>query len=213
MANNLRLTRRATLKLLGMMAMAGEGLIVWASRSVPPAAVTSGATGCFPEHSLDALQRGWYSTFLRAMQEPSLWEASTDPHLHSYRCLWLRTFHAPIAVRVTIDRGGTGELTAKVLDGQGGYAPGKLVKNQTAILSKEQIDSILNHIQTSNVWHLPSWPATLVPPPPDGARWILEGVKNGQYHVVARFSPEPGPFRDTAFLFLDLSGLPLTPMY
>jgi len=24
----------------------------------------------------------------------------------------------------------------------------------------------------------------------DGARWVLEGVKNGEYHVVDRWSPE-----------------------
>src|SRR5438477_7376415 len=30
----------------------------------------------------------------------------------------------------------------------------------------------------------------------DGARWILEGRSANRYHVVDRWSPPPGPFRD-----------------
>jgi hypothetical protein len=42
----------------------------------------------------------------------------------------------------------------------------------------------------------------------DGAQWIVEGVKDGQYHVVDRWSPEEGPYRKAAlFLAINIGGL------
>ena len=39
----------------------------------------------------------------------------------------------------------------------------------------------------------------------DGAQWILEGVRNGKYHVVDRWSPEKGdPVRGIGILALKL---------
>jgi hypothetical protein len=42
----------------------------------------------------------------------------------------------------------------------------------------------------------------------DGAQWIMEGAKGGQYHVVDRWSPDEGPYRKAAlFLAINLGGL------
>jgi hypothetical protein len=30
---------------------------------------------------------------------------------------------------------------------------------------------------------------------PDGSQWIIEGTKDGKYHVVDRWSPKGGPIR------------------
>src|ERR1700682_2295120 len=53
----------------------------------------------------------WYAKHLRSMHEPSLFEASKDNSLTAYRFLWLRTFHSPIAIRLTMRIDGTGTLT------------------------------------------------------------------------------------------------------
>ena len=44
----------------------------------------------------------------------------------------------------------------------------------------------------------------------DGAQWIVEGVKNGQYHVVDRWSPDaPDPVRAIGLLALRLGRVKL----
>jgi hypothetical protein len=58
----------------------------------------------FPKSSLDSrgreLKSQWYSSQLRALQEPSLLSLSKSPSAESYRFLWLRTFNHPIAIRL-----------------------------------------------------------------------------------------------------------------
>jgi hypothetical protein len=36
----------------------------------------------------------------------------------------------------------------------------------------------------------------------DGARWILEDVRDGKYHLVDRWSPDTGTFREAALLLV-----------
>ena len=47
----------------------------------------------------------------------------------------------------------------------------------------------------------------------DGARWILEGLKKGRYHVVERWSPEGGKFREAAECLIGLSKLDIEKIY
>src|SRR5262245_27248416 len=43
-----------------------------------------------------------YTKYLREMEEPSLWKASKDDQtVTAYRLLWLPSFHAAMAVRIT----------------------------------------------------------------------------------------------------------------
>ena len=36
----------------------------------------------------------------------------------------------------------------------------------------------------------------------DGAQWIIEGRRQGRYHVVERWSPKSGPIRSAGEAFL-----------
>lgn len=45
----------------------------------------------------------------------------------------------------------------------------------------------------------------------DGDQWIVEGVRGGRYHVVDRWSPEPGAYRDLALLLQALGGVKVPP--
>jgi len=83
---------------------------------------------CFPAGSLGEtssqhqFKAGWYSSQLAALREPSLWQLSREmPSKDSYRFLYLRSFHHPICVRLTLTTGGIGLLTSKETDGKGGY--------------------------------------------------------------------------------------------
>jgi hypothetical protein len=67
---------------------------------------------------------GWYSRHLEAMNERPL--SALENEDESYRFLWLRTFHKPVAIHVW----RAGELhfiVVKRLNGHGGYDPAGLI--------------------------------------------------------------------------------------
>ena len=141
----------------------------------------------------------WYAKHLRAMREPSLSEASKDHSIVAYRFLWLRTFHSPIAIRLIIHVDGTATLTEKMTNGKGGYKAGNLTLNETYELTKTQVEEFLGLLQRASFWSAPSEDGT---GGDDGAQWVLEGVENGRYHIVDRWSPKKSDFeRVCLFLF------------
>jgi hypothetical protein len=150
----------------------------------------------------------WYEPHLRAMQEPSLWKRSKNQSSETYRFLWLRSFHHPVSARLDVASDGSAELVVKVLGGAGGYKPGHLIQNRKVKVDKEGVDHFLELLSKADFWSAP----TELPPDgsvgTDGAQWIIEGTKTGQYHVVDRWSPENGPYRKAAlFLAINLGGL------
>lgn len=159
-------------------------------------ASTLAAQQYFPTGGGDRFPADWYSKHLRALKEPSLWELSKkDPTAEVYRFLYLRTFHQPIAVRITV-AGPAGRLVAKKASGQGGYAPGHLVYKRESVIPEIQA-VVLGAIDESHFWDLPTEkeppeirPDGTVEIGVDGAQWIVEGVKNGKYHVIDRWSPD-----------------------
>jgi hypothetical protein len=56
----------------------------------------------------------WYSKRLRVMAEPSLTLATKDETLVAYRFLWLRTFHHPVGIHLTLRPDGSGSIIAKI---------------------------------------------------------------------------------------------------
>jgi hypothetical protein len=131
----------------------------------------------------------WYSKHVTALQEPSLWELSNrDLKAHLYRFLWFRSFDHPIAIRLAVKPDGTGFLTTKMTSGQGGYEPGRLIRNRVAHSSEKQTQWFLDRIEEANYWSLPSHEESGVAL--DGAQWIFEAIKGGKYHIVDRWSPD-----------------------
>lgn len=155
----------------------------------------------------DAIET-WYSKHLRSMGEVPVYPAVAD--LHLYRLTWLRAFHHPMVFRLEVRSNGTAKLYTKMTDGKGGYAPGKLILSEEKHLTKTQVDKLLNILNSMPFWTAPSLDDKHGM---DGARWILEGVSDGLYHVVDRWSPEPGEFLDWSLLLMQLSGQNLGPLY
>jgi len=143
---------------------------------------------------------------LEALQEPSLWMLSQTQKEQSYRFLWLRTFHQPVAIRVDVQADGSSLLTIKITNGAGGYKPGHLVQSDKSTLTKEQTEAFLRRIEGNKFWDLEGIEKS--PGGFDGARWIIEGVKGGKYHVVTRWTPQDGPIRAIGlFMLRDLAKL------
>jgi hypothetical protein len=152
--------------------------------------------------SFQGFKERWYAKHLRSMREPSLSDASKDSSLVAYRFLWLPTFDSPIAVRLTVRVDGTGTLTGKMTNGKGGYDPGKLTMNETHELTKAQITEFLGLLQKAAFWSAPS---EVGAEGNDGEQWVLEGVENGRYHIVDRWSPEKSDFERLCVFMLEQS--------
>ena len=152
----------------------------------------------------------WYSKALSTLNEPSLWQLSTlNKHSTVYRFLWLRTFHHPVSIRVSIAPDGTAEAQIKVSSGAGGYDPGHVIEDRTGKLSPIEVSDLLKLVSATNFWKLPT--EEQIHPDRidlDGAQWIVEGVQNDRYHIVDRWSPTKGTYHDLGLYFIKhLSGL------
>lgn len=113
--------------------------------------------------------------------------------------------------RLDVKPDGSSLLTTKISSGQGGYEPGRLIRNSIRKLSKEQTERFLARIEELQFWSLPTKEAE----EPnvinlDGAEWVLEGTKDGDYHLVDRWSPDKGAVHALGIIMLiDLAKLKL----
>ena len=140
------------------------------------------------------------------MNEPSLWElARSDKQIGAYRLLWLPTWGRPVAVR--IERSGKlVTLNAVLLGGDGGYEIGELATSKRVALSERDWDTLVARTQGAGFWNMPT---SIDDAGVDGERLVVEGLKNGEFHVVSRWTPKAGEYRDICRLMLDLTGLEL----
>jgi hypothetical protein len=172
----------------------------------------------FPRDALGESQGKWYTKALSALKEPSLLEISQVDKSQCYRFLWLRSFHEPMSFRIKILPNANGVLIVKMTNVKDDGEPGKLIKNITIQLAKDQVEKFLNRIEKVNFWRDPSESSiettadeqtyTL-----DGAEWIYEGIKDGVYNINCWTSPDDGAYRDVGLYFIQLSGLKIEEIY
>jgi hypothetical protein len=162
----------------------------------------------------------WYSKNLRALGEPSLWELSQrDRTAEVYRFLWLRTFDRPVSVRIVMYPKahiyGRARLFARMASGKAGYDPGNVNRRRHTNLMDGTARRLLERIESVGFWTQP-----LHGPEPklitlDGAEWIVEGIKGGEYHIIDRYAPRPAD-GDAAYILgttmaFDLARLRIKP--
>lgn len=156
---------------------------------------------------MDEFYTAWYSKHLTAMGEPSL--STTKIRAETYRVLWLRTFDAPMVFRLIVARDGTAAFVIRRTNGRGGYNPGKLVLDKQLKLGKQETSALIERLEKANFWHLAS--ADPNDTGYDGSQWIVEGVKDGVYHVVSRWTGNG--ITDWALPIMKQSGENLEPIY
>jgi hypothetical protein len=169
----------------------------------------SSPTRFFPVGVFGTVQQGgdikakWYANALTILREPSLLgEAQTQrgEKTQVYRFLWLRTFHRPISVRLTINIENDGFVTVRSTDGRGGYKLGNLILDETQKIGKADVQNVLDRLHDMGFWSMQTEDDRTSDEPDqgeprlrvvgvDGAQWVLEGVADGEYHVVDRWSP------------------------
>ena len=162
---------------------------------------------------LSEFEVSWYSKFLNAAGEPSLYRESLDRTKHAtktYRFTWLRSFHAPIIIRVDETASGEMHLIAKRLSRRGGYEPGYIDAVVRRSLSSSERDKLRRLLVADNVVGLASTDCTIGS---DGAEWILEARTGEAYNFVSQFMPQDGPIREVGLFLLGLTGWKITNVY
>ena len=127
----------------------------------------------------------WYGGALARMNEPRLPDAAKDVTAEVYRMMILPTWGNPIALRVQ-RHGKTFSLSARRLDGQAGYDPGKLVEAKDIDLSADESNELEVLVKNLNFFRLSTDEEGISGK--DGEEWVLEGVSQGKYHVAQRWS-------------------------
>lgn len=174
-----------------------------------------------PTPVLTDLERQWYSAQLSAAREPSLYLKSTRRISHdgpTLRFTWLRSFHAPIIVRIEHLGSSHPRMVAKKLSGKGGYSPGSVNERLVRRLSQEEQKALRIALETTSVASMTPkscyhGPAGMVMIQLDGAEWIIEVVDTKGYHFVDRWSPQRGGVHDLGLMVLRMTGWALKPIY
>jgi hypothetical protein len=117
------------------------------------------------------------------MKEPRLPDFAKDVNVDVYRMMILPTWGNSIVVRVQ-KHGTIYSLSARRLDGQAGFEPGKLGEAKDFELNAEDSKALEQLIQNVSFFQLATDDGVLGA---DGDEWILEGVSQGKYHVAKRW--------------------------
>jgi hypothetical protein len=144
----------------------------------------------FPKGIFGAITRYVCAYHLGVFREPSLLRESKESGLQSYRFLWLRTFHHAVVIRVDILPDGTGTLITKTSSGEAGFGVlnRKIIEDISRSLSRDELRTLLKALNETRFWSIPTV-RKADQTGEDGADWLLEGVKDGRYHAVLRWSP------------------------
>lgn len=133
---------------------------------------------------INKFTNNWYSKHLRSMNEPVLY--SLNDSLETYRFTYLGTWARPYTIRITLDDSLV-VITKKITAGQGGYGVGKMGLNVSKRLELSDWETTMSKINKLGFWTMPTHGGAHGN---DGSRWILEGYRNGNYHVVTRWTPD-----------------------
>jgi hypothetical protein len=171
--------------------------------------ISLGAVEYFPP---DISMSEYYVSILSAGHEPPL-ATLNEMNRETYRFLWFPSFDPALVIRAE-RRGGSYHLIVRQISVS--FNPdthkmtSKLEREIDKTLVKEQWEGLVAAIKRADYWKLPS---SSPPYGKDGASWVLEGMKRGQYHIVDRWSPRDGAYRDACLYMLALAGIPVGKAY
>lgn len=133
----------------------------------------------------DSFAGRWYTSALAAFVEtalPATLPRATD---QAYRFLWLRSFDPPIVVRAARHDGVTFVITR--IGAENADNDGELPRRDSAFLSSTAWDTLIGTLDKERFWTAAHSDTT--GPGIDGAQWVIEGVRDGRYTIVDRWSP------------------------
>jgi hypothetical protein len=145
----------------------------------------------------------WYRTRLTRMGEPILACGPTDDD-ETYRITWVHAFttYSPIAVRL-FRTNQSRRLTAARYTWKVPRPELAAVARVERELSEGEWTEVHALVRSAGFWAMPGAFGDFGN---DGATWMLEGRRGLAYHLVTKWSPDHGPFRDLAMHLVRLAG-------
>jgi len=156
-----------------------------------------------PDVRLSTYKERWYSSLLAAMDEPSLLEMSKSGEIRAYRFLLVANARAR-SFRLELLLDGTGELTTRraiVYSDK----PNNILSRKPVPVSTKQVREFLSLLQKADFWQAENEAHDKTQYGLDGTQWVLEGVRDREYHVVDQWSPEDTAFRHACSYLMDLA--------
>jgi hypothetical protein len=138
----------------------------------------------------------WYSSVLYGLGEKPLWPA--DPNQITYRFVWMRSFHDQVSITMSVQPDGDGLLRLQIYK-----SISQQLESRMLSLSKDQVREVIALINDANFWKMTT--DDNGPQGSDGAEWVLEGVHDGQYHIVTRWDARETAFGKALLKLLQLS--------
>jgi hypothetical protein len=148
----------------------------------------------------------WYGGHLRAAGEAPIFDSPAA----TLRFTWLRTFHAPVVIRLDTTAEGAVLMTATELSGKGGYDPGSVARRVERRLTTEDGAALVRMLDNTDVMSLAS---AKCDHGMDGAQWILESAGPEGYRFVDRWAPRDGAVRELGLHLIGLTGWTFDPVY
>jgi len=147
----------------------------------------------------------WFSRDLYSLGEKPLPpEVRTNATI--YRFTYLGAFSGPMSVTLNVMPDGGGTVIMK----SASESRDALATGDSLPVSQAKVSQFVQGLQRADFWHMPpDVPSTGM----DGAEWILEGVRSGEYHVAFRRcpgddgrTPNSLAFAESARLLLEFAG-------
>jgi hypothetical protein len=128
----------------------------------------------------------YFSRHLFALREEPVYALTNNPTAHIYRFLCLGPSH-PYCITLEIEPSGEGRVTLKMASIAMGHDLGMNYEATSNRVAVAQVAQSLDILEREAFWDLPGWDDVFGF---DGSRWVVEGVKDGRYHVVQRWTPD-----------------------
>ena len=147
--------------------------------------------------------------YLHLMGEKPLVETTGLQAAQVYRLLVeTRPYGIPVVVRLSIGPDGTGEVVGKM--GHSPRFPDLLTANRIVKVSQVDVNEFLKLLEGSDFWSTPVFesidPHHVMMGEPG---WMLEGAKEGSYHVVCRGTSSLASLKKAVMFLVDVSKLDL----
>lgn len=127
-----------------------------------------------------------YSWELNALNEPVIFNR-TDNNITIYRYTRLSSFSKKLSIRVEISENNDfAELFFKLAYSMDSIEGKGMISDEYVTLDSAQIESILKAIEENDFWNMPFEGGQIGV---DGSQWIVEGLRNGEYQAISRWSP------------------------
>ena len=151
---------------------------------------------------LDRFSNVWYSQILKSLDEPVLYNYKTTDEI--YRFTWLRSFHLPVVIRIQ-KHNFNFSIIVKVLSERIDNEPDDVITNTSESIFFLRWMVFKNKLNKADFWNMPMKDTSAQGN--DGAEWVMEGIQNGKYHFVDRWSARGSEFGEACKYLISISGL------